>query len=113
MTVQRCSFGTITVDGTTYTGDVVIYPGRVHSPWWRRQGHVLCIEDLEEVFLSGPEVVVVGTGHYGVMQVPDKTIEAVEARGIELHARKTPEAVTLFNALARRRKTVACLHLSC
>lgn len=113
MKVQQCSFGSITVDGETYTSDVVIYPQRVHAPWWRREGHSLSVEDLEEVLLAAPEVVIVGTGHYGVMRVPDKTLKTVRDRGVELHAARTPEAVSLFNALAGQRRTVACLHLTC
>ncbi len=113
MKVREYSFGRITVGGRTYTTDVIIYPDIVRPSWWRREGHTLHVEDIEEVFLYRPEVIVVGTGYAGMMRVPSATIEAVKAMGIEIHAQRTSEAVSLFNELSDVRKTVACLHVTC
>lgn len=113
MKIREYSFGRITVGGRTYTSDVIIYPDIVRPSWWRRDGHALRVEDIEEVLLYRPEVVIIGTGYYGVMRVPPATIEAVKARGIEIHAQRTSDAVSLFNELSDVSKTVACLHLTC
>ena len=62
MKVEHYSFGKITIDGQTYTSDVIIYPERVDSSWWRKQGHNLQIEDMAGVIKAEPGVVIIGTG---------------------------------------------------
>ncbi len=112
--ISAYEFGRIVVDGETHTRDVVIHPGRVEGPWWRREGHRLHAEDLAEVWASTPETLVVGTGYYGRMIVPQEIIDAVQAKGIEILTARTPDAVATFNRLsASGRKVVGALHLTC
>ena len=41
MRIDRYAFGNIVIDGKAYTKDVIIFPDRVYSPWWRKDGHFL------------------------------------------------------------------------
>lgn len=118
--IEECGFGRITIDGKTYTSDVIIYSGgpggsdRVNASWWRREGHKLQPEDLTEVFAAEPEVLVVGQGNPGLMRVTQAAREAAARRGIELVVCKTKEACRRYNDLAAEgRKVVAALHLTC
>jgi len=112
--IDSYSFGRIVIDGTEYTSDVIIYPDRVDASWWRREGHVLVPEDLSEVLAYPPDVLVIGAGHSGVMQIPQKTAEAFRQKGIKVHIARTADAVTLFNRLQREHaRVVAALHLTC
>jgi hypothetical protein len=113
MRIQHYSFGSITIDDRTYTSDVIIYPDRVDSPWWRREGHFLQMVDLKDVVKTVPEVVVIGTGHSGVMRVSDEVVRELKSKGIESRIARTTDAVNLFNEISRSKKTVACLHLTC
>jgi hypothetical protein len=114
MTVDAYSFGEIRIDGKPYTSDVIVWPGRVKSPWWRAEGHNLCPADLDEVLRAPPKVLVIGTGYYGRMRVPPETLSALQAQGIEVHVGKTSEAVAELNRLARESAdVVAALHLTC
>lgn len=114
MKVRDYAFGRIDIDGTVYTSDVIIYPDHVRAHWWREQGHSLCLEDLTEVLADPPQVLVIGTGYHGVMQVPPATLEALRARGIEARVMKTREAVAELNRLQREAaRAVAVLHLTC
>jgi hypothetical protein len=113
MTVNQYSFGKVVIDGRAYTSDVIIYPGRVDDKWWRRQGHVLQAEDLVDVVEAGPEAVVVGTGNLGLMKVPARTKAHLESKGIDVRIARTGQAVKLFNELQEKKRTVACLHLTC
>jgi len=113
MRIDSYSFGRIVIDGKPYTSDLIIYPDKkIDSSWWRIEGHLLQPEDLEGLFKKRPEVLVIGTGHDGVMKVPGKTILAIKEKGIEVHVAKTGEAVKLFNNLSGR-KVAAALHLTC
>ncbi|RKY67487.1 MAG: hypothetical protein DRQ02_07170 [Candidatus Latescibacterota bacterium] len=113
MTIESYQFGNITIDGETYTSDVIIYPDRVDSSWWRKQGHRLSIEDLKGIMEAEPEVLVVGMGSPGLMRVPPETRDYIEARGIELVVEPTDKAWKTYNRLKDSRKVVAALHLTC
>ena len=106
------SFGRIVVDGVEETRDVIVLPGRVVRNWWRRDGHALVLEDLDDVLDELPERLVVGTGAHGRM-VPDPgALEALRERGVEVEALPTEDAVRLYGEHDPRR-TAAALHLTC
>jgi hypothetical protein len=111
--IDSYSFGSITVDGKRYTSDVIIYPQRVNSSWWRKEGHNLHLEDLQEVLRYQPEVLVIGQGKPGLMKVGSDLIEQLNQRGIEVRFAPTAKAVRMYNELCAGKKVVAALHLTC
>jgi len=114
MTVESYRFGQMVIDGRTYHRDVMILPGRVCDGWWRETGHRLSIADLEEAFKAKAQVLVIGTGFSGLMQVPAETSRELGQRGIELHVLHTAGAWALYNQLVSGdRRVVAAFHLSC
>ncbi|NJD55582.1 MAG: hypothetical protein FIA94_04155 [Nitrospirae bacterium] len=113
MRIEHYSFGRISIDGTLYTSDVIIYPDRVDASWWRKEGHYLQKVDLADIVAAGPELLIVGTGAHGVMAVPDSTIAYLSSHNIALLAEKTDKAVELFNNQPPGKKVIAALHLTC
>ncbi len=113
MRIKDYIFGRIIIDGKTYTSDVIIYPDSVDSAWWRKEGHYLQMDDLAAALAEKPDAIVIGTGFNGVMKVADEVVRKLTSKGIEFHIMKTGEAVPLFNDLSVRKKTIACLHLTC
>ncbi|MGB9716763.1 MAG: Mth938-like domain-containing protein [Thermodesulfovibrionales bacterium] len=113
MKIEHYSFGTITIDGKTYTSDVIIYPEKVDSSWWRKQGHSLCIADLKDVIPENPEILIIGTGYSGAMVVPEETLSHIRSKGIDVHIARTSKAVELFNRCQKDKKVIAVLHLTC
>ena len=111
MHIDQYEFGRIVIDGKTYSQDVIIFPESIQDSWWRKSGHDLIEEDLEEVFAVTPPRLVVGTGAYGIMSVSDEVRERCEEADIELVVQKTADAVRTFNESPAG--TVAALHLTC
>jgi len=112
--IEDYSFGRIVIDGKTYRQDVIVFPDRVEPNRWRKEGHSLCLEDLEEVLRDPPEVLVVGTGYVGLMRVPREVREKLEEMGIRVVVEKTGKAYRTFNKLlSEGRRVVAALHLTC
>jgi hypothetical protein len=111
--IENYRFGSITIDGKKYDSDVIIYPDRVDSSWWRKEGHRLCVEDLLEALAAKPVVLIVGKGAYGCMSVPPDTQKHVELLGIELVATNTKDACDTHNQLSETERVVTCLHLTC
>jgi hypothetical protein len=114
MVIESYTFGKIVIDGHCYERDVILTRDQVWDGWWREEGHRLSIVDLERAFEMDPEVLIVGTGAFGLMRVPDETRREIEGRGIELHVLRTGKAFELYNRFeSDGRKAVAALHLSC
>ena len=111
--IDSYSFGKIVIDGKTYTSDVILYLDKVDESWWRKDGHLLQKEDLIDVIQYNPEVLIVRTGAYGLMKVPDETKQFLEAKEIELIAEETGKACKTYNELKEKRKIIAAFHLTC
>ncbi len=111
--IDDYDFGRIVIDGTTFTSDVIIYPDRIQDHWWRKDGHVLSQADVESIVKEQPEVLIIGTGKYGVMTVPPQTRRYIESRGILVHIEPTDRACKLYNQIAPEKRTIAALHLTC
>ncbi len=112
--IEQYRFGRMVVNGTAYERDLKIIRGRVVPSWWRREGHVLSLDDLADVLEAGPEVLVVGRGDPGYMVPADGLAEALAGRGVRLEEAPTAGAVELFNEYAAAGRDVAgVFHLTC
>lgn len=114
MKIDSYSFGKIIIDNQEYNSDLIVFPDSVYKSWWRKEGHGLCLNDLEEVFKRDIKILVVGTGAYGRMIVPDSLVNELKSRGIETYVMETEKAVSFFNKLIDEGKKVAgAFHLTC
>ena len=112
--IESYSFGHMLIDGVSFTKDVIIFPdGRILSPWWRNQGHVLATDDLAQLFAAEPEIIICGTGAMGVMQPSAELQKYIENSSIRFIAQKSGKAVATYNQLSGRGKVGACFHLTC
>jgi hypothetical protein len=114
MKIDLYAFGKIVIDGKTYTSDVIIYPEKVDASWWRKEGHRLQPADLETVIREKPDVLIIGTGNVGAMDVPQKTLSFLRSQGIDVRVAPTEKAVDIFKSTSGgNKKVVAALHLTC
>lgn len=114
MEITKYSFGKIEIGGRTYTADVIVTPERVVDGWWREEGHKLAVGDLAQIVAAKPEILVVGTGYYGRMAIPEETRRYLRSQRVPLRESRTTEAVAEFNRLQRESaRVVAALHLTC
>ena len=105
-------FGHVVVDGREETRDVIILPARVVRNWWRRDGHALVQEDLQDVLDELPERLIVGMGAASQMRPDDSLVDLLRRRGVEVECLPTDRAVVRFGELDPAR-TAAALHLTC
>lgn len=105
-------FGRVRIDGKVYHHDVLVCGDEILSPWVRQEGHSLHPDDLDWLMPRKPQALIVGTGAFGRLRVPDATQEWLKSQGIELIALPTKEAISEYNRRASAH--VACgLHLTC
>jgi hypothetical protein len=113
MHIDRYEFGLIVIDGQTFRNDVLIWPGRIKADWWRQESHVLQLHDVAEALDAAPQILVVGMGDPGKMQVDPALAAYLQGQGIALLARPTQEACRLINELSGQRRLAGALHVTC
>lgn len=112
--VDSYSFGRMVVGGEEYTEDLIVFPDRIKTGWWLQQRHLVSLEDLKEIFDFEPEVLVIGTGDSGLMEVPFEVQEDIKGKGIKLICTNTHKAYKIFNKeLKKDKRIVGAFHLTC
>jgi hypothetical protein len=116
MKFGKLKFGSITIDGTSHSHDVVIDRGRVRrrkkrpSKKYREQyGHTPV--STEEKIPWKCRRLVIGTGKFGSLPVMDEVKLEARRRGIDLLIASTDEAIEAF--VTNNRDTNAILHVTC
>ncbi len=104
-------FGKITANNKEYTNDIIILPdGEIYS-WWRKEGHKVCNKDMEKIYQSNPEIIVIGTGAFGFMKVLSEVKDYCKSHNIKLIYDKTARAIEEFNKIEGRK--AGGFHLTC
>lgn len=115
--VEEYRFGYMKIGGKQYRHDLIILPdGSIIDNWWRKEGHRLGLDDITEILRAKPEILVVGTGFYGVMEVSSEVKKALAERRVELIIQDTRKAVETYNktiSSESRRRIAAAFHLTC
>ena len=110
--IEGYEFGRVTIDGREETRDVIVLPHRVVRDWWRKDGHGLVIEDLDDVLAELPGAT---AGRYRRPRTdatrPGHARDAADPR-YRRRGRPTPEAVARYAELDPQ-TTAAALHLTC
>ncbi len=102
------------VDGKNYSKDLIIFPDMIIDNWWREEGHLLSINDLDKVLEYKPDILVIGQGTSGKMGIPEETKLFIEESGIIFIAEKTDKAVEIYNEeLEQGTNVVGAFHLTC
>nr|MCK4930389.1 hypothetical protein [Nanoarchaeota archaeon] len=110
MIINSTSFRSITIDNKEYPYDVWIFvDGSIKE---RNRNHEFTIEEFEIITKGNPNILIIGTGQYGVVQIKEEVIKKAEEKGIELVIDKTPIAIKKFNEL-KDKKIAAAMHTTC
>ena len=101
-------------DGEGVGKDICILDGKV-SLWKARKGHRLEPKMIESILGSGINVLVIGNGVYGRIDVPKRTLREINDGGVgEVIIEKTPDACKTYNRLFNQGERVALLaHGTC
>ena len=118
MEAEYPCFRRIVIDGRTYDHDVVVYPsGRVEERKKRLSkdkhgtSHKLDPDELREYMKEDFDVLLVGTGAYGMLSLLPESRELV--KGKEVIELPTGKAVEKFSELSGRKRVLAVFHITC
>ncbi len=114
MTIDSYSFGTIIVNSKSYHRDIIVFPEKTSPDWQRTKGHSLALEDIKEIIDYKPEILVIGTGAYAGMTVPESTKDELINKKIKFIEESTQKACEVFNTnINNGIKAVGAFHLTC
>ena len=112
--ISEFSFGRIVVEGQICNNDIKIIQGKLQPDWWRKSGHSVEIEDVQDILDSGSQILVIGSGQPGYMKITESLRRHLENNNIHLIEEPTAKAIDSFNRLFSEGKPVAGgFHVGC
>ncbi len=112
--IEKYVFGKIVVNGVTYTNDIKIIQDTLIPDWWRKSGHQVGMDDVNDILDSETNILVIGTGKFGLMKLTSLLREKLIKKRIVVIEKNTSEAIKIFNQLYKEGKKVSAgFHLTC
>lgn len=115
--ILAVSWGRLEVEGLGVVKDLKAWPGGGREWDWGETGtrHSPGIQpaDVEELLDAGAEHVVLSRGMEERLEVPQSTIDRLEAQGVTVHVAETSEAVELYNRLRTTAAVGGLFHSTC
>jgi hypothetical protein len=118
MKIDGTEFGSIIIDGETYTHDVLIrLSGEIRK---RRKklskrvygtSHIMSLEEAEFVYEKGCPLLIVGTGQNGNLRLSPEAAGFFAGKGCEVLVEPTPRAIAEFNRAKGDR--IGLFHVTC
>ena len=108
-------FGSVTINGKIVRNDVIVSPNGEVRAWEREKHHLFQLEDIKkEVLEMHPEIVIFGTGAYGMARLSPEAKEFIQNNNIRVTIQRTRAAIELFNSLVKEGKNaIGFFHLTC
>jgi hypothetical protein len=115
---QATSFGSITIDGTTFQHDVLIHlDGTIEkrkkklSKRLYGTSHTISLDEAEYIFEEGVNAVLIGTGQYDQVRLSSEAEAYFAVKGVKVLMLATPMAVSRWNE--QDETTIGRFHLTC
>ncbi len=116
---EETNFGEVIINGQKYS-DVLVVDDRIIS----RDGellnklfgtfHRIADEEINQIIEDRPDIVIIGTGQTGALQVTEDVKIKLEDSGTKIEIYETPIAVKKFNEEKNLGKKVnALIHTTC
>ena len=121
MIINSTQFGNVIIDGKKYN-QVLIIGGSVMERDYEKlkelfgTSHKIGDWEIEELLKQNPEIIIIGTGQNGAMDIdkPAANLRKQAGREIEIIIAKTPEAIEIYNEKIKQDKKVnALIHTTC
>jgi len=117
--IDATQFGEITIDKKKYH-QVLIVGDKVEERDYKKlkemfdTAHKIGDWEVEKLLRNNPEVIVIGTGQNGAMQVDEDLTKKLTANSSKLIIAETPKAIEIYNEKIKQGgKTNALIHTTC
>ncbi|MCI0692750.1 MTH938/NDUFAF3 family protein [candidate division KSB1 bacterium] len=116
--IEKTSFGSITIDGENYPHDVIV---RLSEEVKKRKkklskriygtSHILSLDEAKHIYEKGCEVIIIGSGQYDSVRLSPEAEAYFEKRGCKVILQGTPIAIRTFNQTKGRK--IGVFHVTC
>jgi hypothetical protein len=118
VTIEKTSFGSITIDGKPYEHDVLI---RLSEEIKKRKkklskriygtSHILSLDEAKHIYEKGCEVIIIGTGQHDSLRLSPEAEAYFKKKDCEVILQGTPTAIQTFNQTKGRK--IGVFHVTC
>lgn len=116
--ILSSGWGKMSVAGMAGGKDFKLWPGGGRNWDWGEHGtgHRRGIQpgDVAELIAQGCRIVILTTGRFNRLKVPQETVTQLQQQGVEVIVAGTKKGIEIYNDYARRGKAVGGLfHSTC
>ena len=116
--IDKFSFGSALIDGTKHIRDLILLPDgtikRRSGGFWVIGPHCIKKEEVEQLFASGSETVIIGIGVLSRARLSDEARNFAERQSAQMFVLPSRDAVQKWNQIANEGKRAAALiHITC
>jgi len=116
--IDKFGFGSAVINGTKHIRDLILLPDgtvkRRDGGFWVVGSHCINKEEVNQLFASGAEVVVIGVGVLSRARLSDEAGDYATGQSAKLFVLPSRDAVRKWNQLADEGKRAAALiHITC
>ena len=122
--IEEYHFGSITIDGKTYTYDVEVRFVSSKTEvldWEKDESHDINVDSVKRAVEQKPDTIIIGTGESGLAKVTESAKQFIAEKGIQLIIDITGEAIKTFNVIQQssieeegeEANLIGLFHLTC
>ena len=120
MKIDSTEFGSITINGTTYSHDILI---RLSGEAAKRKtklskkyygtSHIISREEAEFIYEKGCDTLLVGSGQSGNVTLSPEAAAFFDHHDCRVILQPTPDAIETYNKTRGKTKTIGLFHVTC
>jgi len=117
--INSTKFGQIVIAGKKYSQVLIIGEKIIERDYDKLKklfgtAHKIVDWEIDQLLSNNPEVIVIGTGQDGLLEVDEEFKQQMADRGIGVIIDKTPEALKIYNErIQAGQRTNALIHTTC
>lgn len=117
--IDSTKFGEVVVDSKKYSQVLIVGNSVAERDYEKLKelfgtSHRIGDWETEALLEGNPEIIIVGTGQDGKLEIDKDFLDKMKGKGIEVIAEVTPEAIKIYNERVRAGKRVnALIHSTC
>ena len=116
--IDETTFGSITIEGTTFEHDVIIRPdgqGKKRKKKLSKAiygtSHILSLDEARHVYEEGTKRLIIGTGQQGNVRLSDEAAEYFKRKQCQVDLLPTPNAIQDWNETEG--SVIGLFHVTC
>lgn len=117
--INSTQFGNVVIDNKKYNQVLIIGDSIIERDYDKLEelfgtSHKIGDWEIKELLKENPEIIVIGIGQNGAMEVDKEFVDDMRDRNIKAITANTPEAMKIYNEKIKQGKRVnALIHTTC